>query len=250
VLGLTRLPPWFEQAFEQFTSIFSDSRNVTSFTSFTSAVILSHSKWIVGGLSQGISRSNAKSPCAYRYFLGEASWDATDLAHRQAEFLFNELDVGSGDEVLLHADDTFAGKTGDATDGVAELYNFATGELEQGNKFVTSCLQVGDVYTPYLARMYATEDLASNFQQPFKKKTKIAVDNIITPLQLPAGAALTVVFDSAYYGGKHVTAIQDQGHDVVCRYKSCNHVAPVDEIWTQRVDDYASTLKYESTMPC
>jgi hypothetical protein len=63
----------------------------------------------------------------------------------------------------------------------------------------------------------------------------------------PAGAALTVVFDSAYYGGKRVAAIQDQGHDVVCRYKSSNHVSPVDKIWTQRVDDYASTLEYEST---
>jgi SRSO17 transposase len=247
VLGLTRLPPWFEQAFEQFTSVFSDSRNVTSFTSFTSAVILSHSKWTVDGLSQGISRSDAKSPRTYRYFLGEANWNATDLAHRQAEFFFDELDVGSDDEILFHVDDTFAGKTGDATDGVAELYNSATGELEQGNKFVTSCLQVGDVYIPYLARMYIKDELASNFQQPFKKKTQIAVDDIITPLQLPAGAALTVVFDSAYYGGKRVAAIQDQGHDVVCRYKSSNHVSPVDKIWTQRVDDYASTLEYEST---
>jgi len=161
VLGLTHLPPWFEQAFEQFTPTFSDSRNVTSFISFTSAVILSHSKWTVDGLSQGISRSDA-SPRTYRYFLGEANWDATDLAHLQAEFLFDELDVGSGDEVLLHVDDTFVGKTGDATDGVAELYNSATGELEQGNKFVTSCLQVSNVYIPYLARMYIKEDLASN----------------------------------------------------------------------------------------
>jgi hypothetical protein len=247
VLGLTRLPPWFEQAFEHFKPIFSDSRNVTSFTSFTSAVVLSHSKWTVDGLSRGISRSDAKSPRAYRYFLGEADWDATDLAHRQAQFFFDELGVGSDDEVLLHIDDTFAGKTGDATDGVAELYNSATGELEQGNKFVTSCLQVGDAYIPYLARMYIKEEHASNFQQPFKKKTKIAVDDIVTPLQLPAGAALTVVFDAAYYGGERVTAIRRQGHDVVCRYKSDNHVSPVDEIWTQRVDDYASTLEYEST---
>lgn len=247
MLGLTRLPPWFEQAFEQFESIFSDSRNVASFSAFTSAVIMSHSKWTVDGLSQGISRSDAKSPRTYRYFLGEANWDATDLAHRQTEYLFNELDVGSGDEVLLHIDDTFAGKTGDATDGVAELYNPATGELEQGNKFVTSCLQIGDVYVPYLARMYIKEELASNFQQPFKKKTEIAVEDIVMPLQLPTGAALTVVFDSAYYGGNRVTAIQDQGHDVVCRYKSSNHVSPVGEVWTQRVDDYASTLEYEPT---
>ena len=247
MLGLTHLPPWFEQAFEQFESIFSDRRNIASFNSFTSAVIMSHSKWTVNGLYQGISRPDAKSPRTYRYFLGKANWNATDLAQQQAELLFDELNVGSDDEVLLHIDDTFVGKTGDATDGVAELYNSATGELEQGNKFVTSCLQIGDVYVPYLARMYIKEEIAPNFQQPFKKKTEMAVEDIVMPLQLPAGAALTIVFDSAYYGGNRVSTIQDLGHDVVCRFKSSHHISPVDEIWTQRVDDYASTLEYEST---
>lgn len=246
MLGLTRLPPWFEQAFAQFESVFSDSRNVDSFTSLVSAVILAHSQWTVSGLSRGISRSDAKSDRTYRYFFGGADWSETDLAHRQTEYFFDQLDVGSEDEILLHIDDTFAGKTGDATDGVAELYNPATGEVEQGNKFVTSCLQVGDVYVPYLARMYIPEELAPNFQQPFKKKTEIAVEEIVTPLQIPSGAALTVVFDSAYYGGDRVTAIQAQGYDVVCRYKSSNHVSPVGEVWSQRIDGFASALEYES----
>lgn len=74
--------------------------------------------------------------------------------------------------------------------------------------------------------MYISEDLSPNFEQPFKKKTEIAVEEIVTPLQPGAGAALTVVFDSAYYGGDRVAAIQQQGHDVVCRYKSNNHVSP------------------------
>jgi hypothetical protein len=191
--------------------------------------------------------SDAKSDRTYRYFLGGADWSATDLAQHHAEYVFEQLDIGAGDEILLHVDDTFVPKTGDATDGVAELYNPAEGELEQGNKFVTSCLQVGDVYVPYLARMFIPEDLAPNFEQPFKKKTEIAVEQIVTPLQLPPGAALTVVFDSAYYGGERVVAIQEQGHDVVCRYKSCNHVSPVGEVWSQRVDAFASTLEYEQT---
>ena len=58
---------------------------------------------------------------------------------------------------------------GDATDGVAELYNPAESELQEGNKFVTSCLQVGDVYVPYHAQMYIPEDLAPEFDEPFKK---------------------------------------------------------------------------------
>ena len=229
--------------------MFSDSRNVDSFKALVSALILAEAQWTVSGLVRGISRPrrDAKSRRAYDYFFGGADWSATDLAQQAAAFVFDQLDVGADDEVLVHVDDTFVGKTGDATDGVAELYNPAEGELEQGNKFVTSCIQVGEVYVPYLARMYIPEDLAPEFDEPFKKKPEIAVEEIITPLQLPAGAALTVVFDSAYYGGEHVAAIQQQGHDIVCRYKSSNHVSPLGEVWSQRVDAFASTLEDDQT---
>jgi hypothetical protein len=249
VLGVTRLPPWFDHALSTFEPAFSDSRNVDSFNHLVSALILAERQWTVSGLSRGISRpnGNAKSRRAYDYFLGGADWSATDLAQCHAEYVFEQLEVGVGDDVLLHIDDTFVGKTGDATDGVARLYNPVAGETEQGNKLVTSCLQVGDVYVPYLARMYIPEDLAPDFDEPFKKKTEIAVEDIVTPLQLPAGAALTVVFDSAYYGDERVVAIQKQGYDVVCRLKSDKHVSPQGVVWTQRVDARASTLAYEST---
>jgi len=249
VLGVTRLPPWFKQAFSTFEPAFFDSRNADSFKHLVSALILAETQWTVSGLSQGISRpdGNAKSRRAYDYFFEGADWSATDLAQYHAEYVFDQLQVGANDDILLHIDDTFAGKTGDATDGVARLYNPVAGETEQGNKLVTSCLQVGDVYVPYLARMYVPEDLAPDFDEPFKKKTEIAVEEIVTPLQLPAGAALTVVFDSAYYGDERVVTIQDQGHDVVCRLKSDKHVSLQDVVWTQRVDARASTLEYEST---
>nr|WP_273838676.1 transposase [Halococcus sp. PRR34] len=211
--------------------------------------MLAEAQWTVGELSRGISRpdADAKSRRAYDYFFGGADWSATNLAQCHAEYVFDQLQVGAGDDVLLHIDDTFAPKTGDATDGVARLYNPVAAETELGNKLVTSCLQVGDVYVPYLARMYVPEELAPDFDEPFKKKTEIAVEDIVTPLQLPAGAALTVVFDSAYYGDKRVVAIQDQGHDVVCRLKSDKHVSLQGAVWTQRVDARASTLEYEST---
>ena len=249
MLGVTRLPPWFEQALSAFEPAFSDSRNADSLKHLVSALILAETQWTVSGLSQGISRpdGNAKSRRAYDYFFEGADWSATDLAQLHAEYVFDQLQVGAGDDVLLHIDDTFAGKTGDATDGVARLYNPVEGETELGNKLVTSCLQVGDVYVPYLARMYVPEDLAPDFDEPFKKKTEIAVEEIATPLQLPAGAALTVVFDSAYYGDERVATIQNQGHNVVCRLKSDKHVSPQGVVWTQRVDAFASTLEYEST---
>ena len=249
MLGVTRLPPWFKEALSTFELAFSDSRNVDSFRHLVSALILAETQWTVSGLSEGISRpdGNAKSRRAYDYFFGGANWSVTDLAQYHAEYVFDQFQVGADDDVLLHIDDTFAGKTGDATDGVARLYNPVAAETELGNKLVTSCLQVGDVYVPYLAQMYVPEDLAPDFDEPFKKKTEIAVKDIVTPLQLPAGAALTVVFDSAYYGDERVVAIQDQGHDVVCRLKSGKHVSLQDVVWTQRVDARASTLEYEST---
>ncbi|EMA51603.1 IS701 family transposase [Halococcus thailandensis] len=249
MLGVTRLPPWFEQAFSTFEPAFSDSRNADSLKHLVSTLIHGETQWTVSGLSQGISRpdGNAKSRRAYDYFFSGADWSTTDLVQYHAEYVFDQLQVGAGDDVLLHIDDTFVPKTGDATDGVARLYNPVEGETELGNKIVTSCLQVGDVYVPYRARMYLPEDLAPDFDEPFKKKTKIAVEEIVTPLQLPAGAALTVVFDSAYYGDERVATIQNQGHDVVCRLKSNKHVSPQGVVWTQRVDALASTLEYEST---
>lgn len=56
MLGLTCLPPWFEEEFARFESVFSDSRNFDSFTALTSAVILAKTQWTVSGLSRGISR--------------------------------------------------------------------------------------------------------------------------------------------------------------------------------------------------
>ena len=249
MLGVTRLPPWFEQAFAAFEPVFSDSRNADSFKHLVSTLILGEAQWTVSGLARGISRpdADAKSRRAYDYFFGGADWSPTDLAHYHAEYVFDQLQVGAGDDVLLHIDDTFIPKTGDATDGVARLYNPVAGETELGNKIVTSSLQIGDVYVPYRARMYVPEDLASDFDEPFMKKTEIAVEEIVTPLQLPAGAALTVVFDAAYYGDERIVAIQNQGHDVVCRLKSDKHVSPQGVVWTQRVDAFASTLEYEST---
>jgi SRSO17 transposase len=156
MLGISRLPPWVAQALATFEPVFSDRRNVTSFVAFVSVVILTESRHTVSELARGISRpdADAKSGRAYRYFLGDAAWSAIDLAQHQAAYIFDQLDVGAGDEILLYIDDTHISKTGDATDGVARLYNPVARETELGNKIVTSCLQVGKTYFPYLARMY------------------------------------------------------------------------------------------------
>ncbi|WP_227377765.1 hypothetical protein [Haladaptatus halobius] len=74
MLGVTRLPPWFEQSLSTFEAAFSDSRNADSFKHLVSALILAETQRTVSGLSRGISRpdGSAKSRKAYDYFVGGA----------------------------------------------------------------------------------------------------------------------------------------------------------------------------------
>jgi hypothetical protein len=81
VLGVTRLPPWFEQAFSTFEPVFSDSRNVDSFKHLVSALILAEPQWTVSGLSRR----------AYDYFFGGTDWSATDLAQCHIEYVFEQI---------------------------------------------------------------------------------------------------------------------------------------------------------------
>jgi hypothetical protein len=95
VFGFSRLPPWSEEGFARFDSVFSDSRNFESFTRLTSAVIMAKAQWTVSGLSRGISRPDAKSDRTYRYFLGGADWSSIDLAQQQAAYVFEQLDISA-----------------------------------------------------------------------------------------------------------------------------------------------------------
>jgi hypothetical protein len=94
MLGLTRLPPWIAEVLAGFETVFTDSRNIDSFTALTSALILAEAQWTVSALTRGISRpdKDAKSDRTYRYFLGGANWSAIDLAQHQAAFVFDQLD--------------------------------------------------------------------------------------------------------------------------------------------------------------
>lgn len=236
MLGVSYHPSRFRRGLDAFTDVFTDCRNVDSFESLVSALIVAESNWTVTSLSGRISRGDAKSRRAYNDFLGTANWSIDRLAQQLVDYVCEERDIGNGEEVLLHVDDTFVPKTGDATDGVGRFRNPCTGEIEWGNVFVTSCLQVGETYVPYRGRMYLKERTAADLDEPFKNKLDIALEEIITPLQLPTGAALTVVFDAAYYRSDIVTSIQAQGYDVICRLASDKHVKRPDAVGTRRVD--------------
>jgi hypothetical protein len=247
MLGVSYLPSHIHRGMTAFASVFTDSRNVESFEALVSALIMVEANWTITNLTDEISRADAKSRRAYDDFLGTANWSIECLAQQLVEYFCDELGIDAGDECLLHIDDTFVAKTGDATDGVGRFRNPCTGEIEWGNVFVTSCLQVGETVVPYRVRMYLAEQAAADRDEPFKKKTDIALEEIITPLQLPVGAALTVVFDSAYYRSDIITSIQRQGYDVICRLKSDKHVRELETVGTLRVDALASTLAYEPT---
>jgi hypothetical protein len=247
VFGVTRIPPQYRDALTEFEGAFTDERNFTSFLPFTSALINAESQWSVAALTRGISHPDAKSREAYDYFLGDAAWSMSRLAQLLVDYALTQLDVGEGDHILLLIDDTFVGKDedGDATDGVAKLYNPATGQKEWGNKFVTSCLFFGDVYLPYQARMYIPEHLSDEFDEPFKTKLKIALEDIVQPLQLPAGVACTVVHDNAYMAVDEVSDTCGLGYDVVTRLQSDRRIQPPGRFGKRNVEDFAEMLEYD-----
>lgn len=140
MLGVSSHPSRFRRALDAFTDIFTDSRNVDSFESLVSALIVAESNWTVTSLSGRISRGDAKSRRAYNDFLGTANWSVDRLAQQLVDYVCEERDIDDGEELLLHVDDTFVAKTGDATDGIGRFRNPCTGEIEWGNVFVTSCL--------------------------------------------------------------------------------------------------------------
>lgn len=250
MFGVTRIPPRFRRALAAFNTVFGDTRNLASFRSLTSALILAEGRWSIRHLARGISLSDAKSREAYEQFLLYATWSSQALAQQILEYILAQRK--STDHLFVHIDDTFVPKDsrGNATDGVAELHNPATGDEEWGNKFVTSCLEIGNVFVPYRLRMYIPKHLSDDFQQPFKTKLEIAIEDILQPLQLPAGVDCTVVADNAYMAADEVSDICRFGYDCVSRLRTDRRVQPPDGFGKRSVSDYAATLEFqEVTVP-
>lgn len=245
MFGVTRIPPRFRRSLAAFYTVFRDIRNQTSFRLLTSALILAEGQWSISHLSRGISHPDAKSREAYEQFLLSANWSSQALAQQILEYILAQRKTP--DHLFVHIDDTFVPKDsrGNATDGVAELHNPATGQEEWGNKLVTSCLEIGDIFVPYRFRMYIPEHLSDDFQQPFKTKLEIAIEDILQPLQLPAGVDCTVVADNAYMAADEVSDICRFGYDCVSRLRTDRRVQPPDGFGKRSVSDYATTLEFQ-----
>jgi len=238
MLSFTRVPPKYRRALCAFNQAFRYEPNFVSFAHMACALIVADG-WTVSDLSERLSRRDEKERRTYSRFFSKAKWSQTAVATALLTFIYNRVDIDNDQRLKLHIDDTFTQKFADATDGVGNFRNGSTGEIEDGNVIVTSCLQTNDLYFPFLPVLYLGEDEAERLNEPFNTKLEIAVERIIEPLQLPAGAALTVVADSAYYSEKVVQRTLEQGYDVICRLKSDKHVRPPGAVGSYRVRDYA-----------
>ena len=238
MLNVTRVPPNYRRALCAFKQAFRQSRNFDSFAHMACALIVAQA-WTVSDLSKRLSRRDEKERRTYSRFFSKGAWSQKAVAQALLSYIYNRVAIDDDQQLKLHIDDTFARKFADATDGVGNFRNGSTGEIEDGNVIVTSCLQVKDLYFPFLPVLYLGKDEAEQRSEPFQTKLEIAVEEIIEPLQLPAGAALTVVADSAYYSKEVVQQICKQGHDVICRLKSNKHVHPPGAVGSYRVRDYA-----------
>jgi hypothetical protein len=99
-------------------------------------------------------------------------------------------------------------------------------------------------------RMYIPEHLSSDFTQPFKTKLKIALEDILQPLQLPAGVDCTVVADNAYMAADEVSDICRLGYDCVSRIRTDRRIQPPHRFGKRSISDFAETLEFrEVTVP-
>ena len=137
------VPTKLNSVFEEFRDEFTKS-SYQSFTQLTGAIIVTERSRTVRRLHKSIS--GGKSRMAYEYFFKDAKWDEDAVAQCKADLFFKEAGLSSEDKLLLVIDDTYVEKKGDKTDGVGKFFDHAKGRYINGNNFVTSCLQVDDVY--------------------------------------------------------------------------------------------------------
>lgn len=236
MLKVTGVPAKLKPVFAEFRDEFTKP-SYESFTQLAGAVITQEKSRTVRRLHKGVS--GGKSRTAYEYFFKEAKWDEDAVSHRKAELFYRESGLTAGDKLLLVIDDTFREKKGDKTEGVGKFFDHAKGRYINGNNFVTSCLQVGEVYLPHKVKMYLKEEAAEAMDEEFRTKPEIAYTDMIEPLQVPEGVAVYVVFDSWWYSGELTRNILALGHHVVCQLK--NNKKLQGDV---NVSELADTAKY------
>jgi len=183
MLNVTRPPANYRRALGAFKQAFRNKRNFSSFVHMVFALIIIQAEWTVSNLSDRHSRPDQKARRAYNRFFTTAAWDQTALAQAMLSYVWSRLAIDDDDTLLLIIDDTFSRKFADATDGVGNFRNGSTGDVENGNVIVTSCLQYGGLYVPFQPVLYLGEDEAETLSEQFQTKLELAVEKIVKPLQ-------------------------------------------------------------------
>jgi len=241
MLKVVGVPARFKHVFEQFKDKFTKP-SYRSFTQLLGAIITMEKSRTVRRLHKKIS--NGKSRTAYEYFFLEARWNEDEVAQRKADLFFREIGLFPGDRLLLVIDDTFVEKKGDKTEGVGKFFDHSKGRYVNANNFVTSCLQVGEVYIPHKAVMYLKREAAKAMGEEFKTKPEIAFERMIKPLKVPEGVKLYVVYDSWWFSTELVSKTLALGHNyhTVCQLKNDKKV--VVNLNEKKLAELAKGLKY------
>ncbi|KXB09503.1 hypothetical protein AKJ46_00220 [candidate division MSBL1 archaeon SCGC-AAA833K04] len=68
--------------------------------------------------------------------------------------------------------------------------------------------------------MYLKKESAEAMGEEFRKKPKIAFEDVIEPLEVSKGSDLCTIFDSWWYSTELVESVKDLGHEGIRRLKS------------------------------
>lgn len=231
----------FHRELQHFRDLFTRP-TYDSLKQLTPAVIACQKARKVTNLHESVPKDERKSRTAYEYFFNGAEWDDLEVALRKAEVFYSAAKLRRAGKLFLTIDDTLEEKRAEKTEGVGSFYDHARKDFVWGNNFVTSALQVGEVYMPHIARMYLKASEAQEQGKRFRTKFEIAYEDIIATLRVPEFASVYVLFDSWWYSKEFIIGILALGYHAVGQLKS-NSLAALPGGRVLSVSELAKNLK-------
>jgi hypothetical protein len=225
-----------------YLASFSDLFTRPSFISFchmTTTIAVCNKSKTVFNLHETMADNNKekKGRSSYNWFFTDGDWDEDEIAQKKADLFFEELHFHEGNRILLIIDDTYNEKKGKHTEGVGRFFDHSKGFI-WGNSIVTSVLQAKGLFIPHIAKIYVKKNDAGD---DFKTKIQIVLEEIITPLKIPPGTKLMVVFDSWWYSAALIKSCRELGHHVTCQIKSDKKIL-LDNGESYQVKRYAEQI--------
>jgi len=243
---VVKTPSLLDPFLDEFADLFTKP-SYSSFCNLVIAIAVCVKSKTISNLHETISNSNVKkkSRSSYNWFFDSSKWDENKVAQQNANLFFKFVGLNIGDILLLIVDDTYNKKKGKHTEGVGRFYDHNEGHI-WGNNFITSVLQIRELFIPHKAKMYIKKDDAN---EDFRTKLQIAFEDIIKPLEIPEGVQLMIVFDSWWFSSGLINDCRELGYHVTCRIKS-DKLVVLDDGLALQVQNYVkkfSTHDYKIT---